>query len=85
MPALYAARTSPMPPVARITDTSRGFISSCVPSSVTVVIQPIAPSGRPALRPASFMMSAVRVMQRAADGCGVMTTAHRALIAIRIL
>ena len=37
-----------MPPVARITATSRCFISSCVPSSVTVVSQPIAPSGRPA-------------------------------------
>ena len=45
-PALYAARTSPMPPVARITATSRCFISSCVPSSVTVVIQLIAPVGR---------------------------------------
>ena len=32
-----------MPPVARITATSRCFISSCVPSSVTVVIQLIAP------------------------------------------
>ena len=31
-----------MPPVARITATSRCFISSCVPSSVTVVIQLIA-------------------------------------------
>ena len=74
-----------MPPVARITETSRALISSCVPSSVTVCIQPMAPSGNPARRPASFMMSAVRVMQRAADGCGVSTTAHRALIAIRIL
>ena len=74
-----------MPPVARITETSRAFISSCVPSSVTVFIHPIAPSGSPALRPASFMMSAVQVMQRAADGCGVITTAHRALIEIRIL
>ena len=35
-----------MPPVARITATSRCFISSCVPSSVTVVIQLIAPRRR---------------------------------------
>ena len=74
-----------MPPVARITETSRAFISSWVPSSVTVFIQPMAPSGSPALRPASSMMSAVRVMQRAADGCGVITTAQRALMAMRIL
>ena len=75
-----------MPPVARITETSRAFISSCVPSSVTVVIQPMRAVGQPGrARPASFMMSAVRVMHRAADGCGVITTAQRALIEIRIL
>ena len=37
-----------MPPVARITATSRLFISSCVPSRVTVVIQLMLPSGAPA-------------------------------------
>ena len=36
-------------------------------------------------RAASAMISATRVMQRAADGCGLMTMAQRALIAIRIL
>ena len=74
-----------MPPVARITAVSRAFISSCVPSSVTVVIQLIAPSGAPAPRAASFMISATRVMQRTADGCGLMTIGQRALSEIRIL
>ena len=74
-----------MPPVARITATSRLFISSCVPSSVTVVIQLMLPSGAPAPRAASFMISATRVMQRTADGCGLMTMAHRAFSEMRIL
>ena len=74
-----------MPPVARITATSRAFISSCVPSSVTVVIQVIAPSGAPARRAASLMISAARVMQRTAAGCGLRTIGHRAFNAIRIL
>ena len=74
-----------MPPVARITATSRAFISSCVPSSVTVVMQLIAPSGAPARRAASPMISATREMQRTADGCGLMTMGQRALSEIRIL
>ena len=74
-----------MPPVARMTAVSRAFISSWVPSSVTVVIQLIEPSGAPARRAASCITSATRVMQRAADGCGLMTIGHRAFIAIRIL
>src|SRR4029079_17422448 len=74
-----------MPPVARMTAVSRAFISSCVPSSVTVVMQLIAPSGAPARRAASFMISAVREMQRTADGCGLITIGQRALMQIRIL
>ena len=74
-----------MPPVARITATSRCFISSCVPSSDTVVIQLIAPSGAPAAVAAAAMISATRVMHRAADGCGLMTMGQRAFSAMRIL
>ena len=85
MPAEYAARTSPSPPVARMTATSRCRINSCVPSSVTVDIQAMASGGAPARAAAAAMISAVRLMQRAADGCGLMTIAHRALSAIRIL
>ena len=40
-----------------MTAVSFAFISSCVPSSVTVVIQLIEPSGAPAWRAASFMIS----------------------------
>ena len=68
-----------------MTATSRWRISSCVPSSVTVVIQPMAPAGAPAWAAAAAMISAVRLMHRAADGCGLITIAHRALSAIRIL
>ena len=57
-----------MPPVARMTLVSRAFINSWVTSSVTVVIQLIAQSGAPARRAASFISSALRVMQRTADG-----------------
>ena len=39
--------------------TSRADISACVPASVTVVIQPMAPSGSPAARAASCMTTAV--------------------------
>ena len=60
-PACAAARTSPAPG-RRITATSRCFINSCVPSSVTVVIQLIAPCGAPARRAASSITSATREM-----------------------
>ena len=59
---------------------SRARISSRVPCRVTVVSQPIAPSGSPASRAASFSSVAVRVMQRAAEGCGLSTTPQRALM-----
>ncbi len=85
LPALYAARTRPMPPVARITATSRCFMSSCVPSIVTVAIQLIAPAGAPARPAASAITSATRVMHLTAAGCGLSTMAQRALTAMRIL
>jgi hypothetical protein len=59
-----------MPPVARITATSRCFISSCVPSSETVVIQLMEPAGAPARRAASSITSATRVMHLTAEGWG---------------
>jgi hypothetical protein len=68
-----------------MTATSRCFISSCVPSSVTVFIQPMLPAGAPARAAASAMICTARVMQRAADGCGLRTIAQRALIAISTL
>jgi hypothetical protein len=74
-----------MPPVARITAVSRAFISSCVPSSDTAVIQLTTPSGAPARHAASHMISATRVIDLAADGCGLSTMGQRALSAMRIL
>ena len=74
-----------MPPVARITAVSRAFISSWVPSSVTVVIQLTDPSGAPAFRAASFISSATRDMHRTAAGWGEITIGHLALMAMRIL
>ena len=55
-----------------------------VPMTVTVN-HPMAPSGAPARLAASAMISATRVIQRAADGCGLTTMAQRALMAMRIL
>jgi hypothetical protein len=43
------------------------------------------PGGAPAANAASAMISAVRVMHLAADGCGLSTIAQRALSAISIL
>ena len=77
---------SPHPAAVRcITAVSRALMSSWVPSSDTVCIQLIAPSGQPADRAAPLMSSATRMMHRAADGCGLSTIGHRALIAMRIL
>ena len=85
LPDEYAARTRPMPPVARITAVSLCFIKASVPSMVAVVMQPIASAGNPSFTPASRMFLAVSLMHRDADGCGERTTAFRDLSAIRIL
>ncbi len=74
-----------MPPVARITATSRCFISSWVPSSVTVFIQPMLPVGAPARCAASAMISTVLVMHRAAEGWGLITMGQRAFSEINTL
>ena len=60
-------------------------MSSCVPSSVTVFIQPMLPAGAPARVAASAMISTVRVMHRTAAGWGLMTMAQRAFSAISTL
>src|SRR5213079_1215485 len=85
LPDEYAARTKPIPPVARITAVCLCFISASVPSIVAVVMQPIASAGRPSLMPASRIFLAVSFIERAADGCGDNTIALRDLMAIRIL
>ncbi len=85
LPDEYAARTRPIPPVARITAVCLCFIKLSVPSIVAVVMQPTASAGRPSLTPASRITRAVSLIHFAADGCGDSTTALRDLIAIRIL
>src|SRR5712671_7972179 len=85
LPDEYAARTRPMPPVARITAVSLCFIRASVPSIVAVVMQPIAAAGNPAFTPASRIALTVSLMQRDAEGCGESTIALRDLTAIRIL
>src|SRR5947209_7732989 len=85
LPDEYAARTRPMPPVARMTAVCLCFIKLSVPSIVAVVMQPIASAGKPSLMAASLITLTVSLMQRAADGCGERTMALRDLIAIRHL
>ena len=85
LPDEYAARTRPIPPVARITAVILCFIKASVPSIVAVVMQPIASAGKPSFTPASRMTLTLSLIQRAADGCGDSTIALRDLIAIRIL
>src|SRR5262245_27179982 len=67
-PALYAARTRPVPPVARMSDVSGCFINSCVPSMVGNFIQEMTPFGAPARSAASEMSLDVSLMHRAAEG-----------------
>ena len=74
-----------MPPVARITATSRALINSCVPSSVTAFIHPMLPAGAPAPTAASAINSTVLVMHFVADGWGLMTMGQRAFSAMRTL
>src|SRR5687768_7096879 len=85
LPDEYAARTRPIPPVARITAVRLCFIKPSVPSMVAVVMQPMASAGKPSFTPASRIAFAVSLMQRAADGCGDITIALRDLIEIKIL
>jgi len=61
------------------------FISSCVPRSETLVMQPTSPLGIPARSPASARMRAASALHLAAEGCGAIITALRALTPIRIL
>jgi hypothetical protein len=68
LPDEYAARTSPMPPVASTTPVSRQRISSCVPSRLTSLMQASASSGRPAASAARVITLAVSRMQRRAEG-----------------
>src|SRR5579859_5152251 len=84
-PELYAARTRPVPPVARIMEVNRCRINSSVACVVGALRHPIEPSGAPAFRAASYITRAVSRMQRTADGCGLITMAFRALRAMRIL
>ena len=74
LPDEYAARTSPVPPVARITAVLRCFIRASVPSIVEFVRQIIASPGNPALIAASRMTRAVSAIHPAADGCGERTS-----------
>src|SRR5947207_14622931 len=85
LPDEYAARTNPIPPVARMTAVILCFIKASVPSIVAVVMQPIAPAGKPSLTPASRIVLTVSLIQRAAEGCGERTIVLRDLMAIRIL
>src|SRR6266542_858079 len=85
LPDEYAARTKPMPPVARITAVCLCFIKASVPSIVAVVIQAIASAGNPSFTAASRITLTVSLMQRAADGCGERTMAFLDLIAINTL
>jgi hypothetical protein len=68
-----------------MTATSAIFISSWVPSRVTVVIQPMLPAGAPARARRRHQSRTVCVMQRAREGCGLMTIGQRAFSAMSTL
>ncbi len=69
LPLEYALRTMPGPPVASI--MSVVFITSFVSSKEGVSIQPIMPSGAPALTAASSTIRAASIVQFLALGCGL--------------
>src|SRR5215216_742707 len=73
------------PPVARINATYLCFINSCVPGSVTCVMQETKPLGMPARSPASAMIRMVSAQHFAANGCGATTIAFFALTEINVL
>src|SRR6185503_21297470 len=85
LPDEYAARTKPIPPVARMTAVCLCFIKASVPSMVAVVMQAIASGGSPSLIATSRITFTLSLIQRAADGCGDRTIALRDLMAIRTL
>src|SRR5258706_1014777 len=84
-PDEYAARTSPMPPVARMTAVCLCFIQASVPSIVAVVLQASASAGKPSLIAASRINRTVSLIQRAAEGCGESTIAFLYFIPIQTL
>src|SRR5258708_30984707 len=85
LPDEYAARTRPMPPVARITAVCLCFIRASVPSIVAVVMQATASAGNPFLMPASRIIREASLMQRAAGGCGGKQIVFRDFMALHIL
>src|SRR5699024_12600356 len=62
--------------------TSGACINSLVDFIVTLLTQPMIPSGAPASTAALFMISAAAVVPLTADGCGAKTIALRDLMAI---
>ena len=82
-PEEYAALTIPGPPVARI--VSAPFITSFVNSSDGTSIQPMIPSGAPALTAASKTTFAAAIVDAFARGCGLMIIAFLVFNAINVL
>src|SRR5262249_2236495 len=85
LPELYAARTRPVPPVARITAVRLCFIRASVPSTVATDMQAMMPFGAPADSAAFAITLVDSRIHCAAEGCGLSTTQFRDLIEIRHL
>ena len=83
VPELYAAFTMPGPPVARMMSAS--FMRRFVLGRDGASIQPMMPSGAPALTAASSTSFAAAIVQPLARGCGLMMTPLRVLREMSVL
>ena len=82
-PEEYAAFTIPGPPVARIISAS--LITVFVSSRDGTSIQPMIPSGAPALTAASSTILAAAIVQAFAAGCGLIIIAFLVFKQIKVL
>src|SRR5271169_1300002 len=81
-PELYAALTTPGPPVASINPTSLCFITYALSCRVGDSRQVKTPSGAPCFTAVSYMILTASEQQRHAFGCGLKITALRVLMAM---
>src|SRR5579859_4185710 len=81
LPELYAAFTTPGPPVASIRPTALWRIRNALSASVGASTQVKTPSGAPCFTAVSYMIRRASEQHRQALGCGLNNTAFLVLMA----
>src|SRR3712207_2430951 len=77
LPELYAARTTAVPPVARMTSVRGSSISAVTNGTVGSATHWTTPSGAPAATAASASAAAAALQHSRAIGCGLITIAFQ--------